>query len=178
MAQCDATGTSYSTRLKTRTWVCSSPSANKHVSFNPPLSATVTTEYARDWFLHSRPGRSHMQTQTVVECLIHAKRGFQGFRVSGTRVTHMNSPPESHTHPDPQGAEQPVQAAHSPVQLTGVPQVWLLQSSATVPLSAASHLQKWAAQTVNLSKRAGTSPVNAVVRETIMERQVHFQSSD
>ena len=28
------------------------------------------------------------------------------------------------------------------------------------------------------SKRAGASPVNAVVRETIMERQVHFQSSD
>ena len=27
-------------------------------------------------------------------------------------------------------------------------------------------------------KRAGTSPVNAVVRETIMERQVHFQSLD
>ena len=27
-------------------------------------------------------------------------------------------------------------------------------------------------------KRAGTSPVNAVVRETIMERQVHFQSND
>ena len=27
-------------------------------------------------------------------------------------------------------------------------------------------------------KRAGTSPVNAVVRETIMERQVHLQSSD
>ena len=27
-------------------------------------------------------------------------------------------------------------------------------------------------------KRAGTSPVNAAVRETIMERQVHFQSSD
>ena len=28
------------------------------------------------------------------------------------------------------------------------------------------------------SKRAGTSPVNAVVRGTIMERQVHFESSD
>ena len=28
------------------------------------------------------------------------------------------------------------------------------------------------------NQRAGTSPVNAVVRETIMERQVHFQSSD
>ena len=27
-------------------------------------------------------------------------------------------------------------------------------------------------------KRAGTSPVNAVVREMVMERQVHFQSSD
>ena len=27
-------------------------------------------------------------------------------------------------------------------------------------------------------KRAGTSPVNVVVRETTMERQVHFQSSD
>ena len=27
-------------------------------------------------------------------------------------------------------------------------------------------------------KRAGTFPVNAVVRETIMERQVHFQSND
>ena len=28
------------------------------------------------------------------------------------------------------------------------------------------------------SKRAGASPVDAVVRETVMERQVHFQSSD
>ena len=28
------------------------------------------------------------------------------------------------------------------------------------------------------TKRAGPSPVNVVVRETIMERQVHFQSSD
>ena len=28
------------------------------------------------------------------------------------------------------------------------------------------------------TNRAGTSPVNAVVRETITERQVHFQSSD
>ena len=27
-------------------------------------------------------------------------------------------------------------------------------------------------------KRAGTSPVHAAVRETIVERQVHFQSSD
>ena len=26
--------------------------------------------------------------------------------------------------------------------------------------------------------RAGTSPVNTVVRETIVKRQVHFQSSD
>ena len=30
---------------------------------------------------------------------------------------------------------------------------------------------------VHLGKRAGTSPVNAVVRETIVERRVHFQSS-
>ena len=28
------------------------------------------------------------------------------------------------------------------------------------------------------TKRAGTFPVDAVVRETIMERQVNFQSSD
>ena len=28
------------------------------------------------------------------------------------------------------------------------------------------------------SKRAGTSPVSTVVRKTIMERQVQFQSSD
>ena len=28
------------------------------------------------------------------------------------------------------------------------------------------------------AKRAGTSPVNAVVREMVMEKQVHFQSSD
>ena len=40
----------------------------------------------------------------------------------------------------------------------------------TLPLSA-SPSAHWA-------KRAGTSPVNAVVRETILERQVHFQSSD
>ena len=33
-------------------------------------------------------------------------------------------------------------------------------------------------QSTATTKRAGTSPVNAVVRETIMERQVHFQSSD
>ena len=32
--------------------------------------------------------------------------------------------------------------------------------------------------TAGLSKRASTSPVNAVVRETIMGRQVQFQSSD
>ena len=30
----------------------------------------------------------------------------------------------------------------------------------------------------NRGTRPGTPPVNAVVRETIMERQVHFQSSD
>ena len=28
------------------------------------------------------------------------------------------------------------------------------------------------------NKRAGTSPVNAAVRYTLVERQVHFQSSD
>ena len=37
----------------------------------------------------------------------------------------------------------------------------------------AAEQRKW-----GRTKRAGTSPVNVVVREKIMGRQVHFQSSD